>query len=224
MYKKMSTLAGIAILMVVIAHAIKYGLFALYAWTERYQHMLPANFDPYVDPFNTPQWYFLVFGQTFTVFSVPAFFTISGFFIAFAIDKNQENIRWETIKKRIVSLVSPYLVWTIILIILRLVRNQDMLPIDFFLQFFGFVGGLWFIPTIIQFYFLSPLLIFLAQKNWKLLLLSSGLLQILLILIKYTFYANINAQLFRKVIYGNLEQMFVYSMFFFVLGIVIGLV
>ena len=162
MYKKMSTLAGIAILMVVIAHAINHGLFALYAWTERYQHMLPANFDPYVDPFKTPQWFFLIFGKTFTVAAVPAFFAISGFFIAFAIDKQQENIRWETIKKRIGGLLSPFLIWTLLSILTQYIIKSTINPVDILFFLFGGTIGFWFIPAIVVFYFFSPLLIYLS--------------------------------------------------------------
>lgn len=205
-----------------LSHSLTRGLWALYAWTDRYQYLLPANFDPYVDPFNTPEWFILMLAKVLSNFCVPAFFFVSGFFVAYAIDKRTGNVPWKTIKNRLLGLIFPFIIWTSIFVAVNAVINSTTQPIDFVLPFIG-VGGFWFIPTLFQFYLLARWVVVLAQKNWKILLLCTGLLQVILTVLEYTWFGTIQIPLLRLLIFDNFTSLIVNNMFYFVFGIVLGM-
>ncbi len=91
-------------------------------------------------------------------FGIPAFLFVSGFFVAFLAKGRAANVTWPAIRSRIQKLLPPFLIWTLVLLLLvtggRLWR-ADMVDI---------LRTYYYIPLILQFYVLAPLLVPLAKR------------------------------------------------------------
>jgi peptidoglycan/LPS O-acetylase OafA/YrhL len=219
MFRRIYILFGITIAGVVLSHADVYGLWALYSWTGRYQDLLPANFDP----FSTPQWFILIFLKHFFVFCVPVFYFISGYLFTYAIDKSIHNVKWIVIKNRILGLLVPYLIWVIISIIFRAGMGQFLSLGGYFGFLFGVNGGYWFITNLFIYFLLSRWIISLAHDHWKPLLFFTGIFQLSLIVLKYTHFFIFQDPTFRSILSDNFETLSVYFIFYYVLGITVGM-
>lgn len=82
---------------------------------------------------------------------------------------NKSGVSWEFVSSRIKKLIVPFVIWTTILMIL--LRRfpptlQELLTVYYY------------IPLIIQYYLLSPILVPLARNHWKLLLVVSAVIQL----------------------------------------------
>jgi fucose 4-O-acetylase-like acetyltransferase len=150
--------------MVVLNHSASYGLNALFFWTDRYLQVSVPNFDQY----GSLAYYILFFIHEVAEFAIPAFLFVSGYFIAFAARTNEAGIKFDFISSRIKKLISPYIVWSIIVIIV-LQRFPPTLN--------QVLTVYYYIPLIIQYYLLSPLLVPLARDRWKLLLICTAIIQ-----------------------------------------------
>jgi fucose 4-O-acetylase-like acetyltransferase len=170
MTKRLLLLNGIAALLVVLNHSASYGFQALFFWTNRYREVTVPNFDQ----IGSLSYYALFLIHQLAEFAIPAFLFVSGFFVAFAAKASSTGLTWGAVLSRIKKLILPFLIWSIILaVVLRL-------P--------GFPPGYrdavrvlrihYYIPLIIQFYLLSPLLIPLAKNHWKLLLVVTAVIQL----------------------------------------------
>lgn len=190
MYRRIYLLFGISILAVVTEHAITWGINALYFWMPRYQSYLPQNYDP----FNTPQYFIFMFLKQLLIFGVPAFFFASGYFVSYAIDKNKGNIQRSTINARILSLIPPFLIWTTVANLFDAGIGHIATPIYYIGEYLFGIYGFWFVPALIMFYLLSPWFVSLAKKNWKQLLLFSGLIQVVFIILEYTLLLSIQSE------------------------------
>lgn len=218
MFRRVCVLLGLSILSVVITHGSAFGLWALYAWTDRYKILLPPDFNP----FQTPQWFALIFIKQIFSFCVPAFFFVSGFFIAYTVDKESRVIKSGIVKRRVFSLLIPYIIWTIISLALATVVSGPLSLPEYIWPFFG-IGGYWFIPPLIIFYLLSNWFVKLAYKNWKGFLLILVIVQFLLIVLSYLWFANFQYPILRFILSDNFEILVFNYLFYFPFGIVVGL-
>jgi peptidoglycan/LPS O-acetylase OafA/YrhL len=165
MTKRLLLLNGLAALMVVINHAASYGLNAMFFWTDRYRDVTVPNFDQYGSIF----YYVLFIAHEIAEFAIPAFLFVSGYFVAFAARTSKTGISWEFVTTRIKKLLIPFVIWVTILIILlqRFPPTlQEVLTVYYY------------IPLIIQYYLLSPILVPLAKNHWKLLLIVTAIIQL----------------------------------------------
>lgn len=184
MIRRLLLLNGFAVLGAVLNHATGWGFTAMYWWTDRYT----AVAVPHYARIGDAAYYALRAIEQLIMFSIPAFLFVSGFFVAFATGRQRENVGWSVIGNRIKSLLIPYVIWSAA--IFGLWALQDGL-----LPWYAYVRSLlfgraaapyYYVPLLTQFFLLSPLLFVpLARKRWKLLLLLTGIVQLLVHLAQY---------------------------------------
>jgi membrane-bound acyltransferase YfiQ involved in biofilm formation len=165
MTKRLLLLNGLAALMVPIHHATAYGLQAMFEWTNRYRPVSVPNFDQ----MGSLPYYLIMISRQLDAFAIPAFFFVSGFFISFMSKGEKRKLTWSTVMPRIKVLLIPFLIWTVVRFTL-LKRPPTGLP-DFFQPYY-------FIVLLIQYYLLSLWIVPLASKNWKLVLLTTAVIQL----------------------------------------------
>lgn len=117
-----------------------------------------------------------------TRFAVPMFFMISGFVLE--LNNAHHTNYWEYIKKRISKILVPYVFWSAIYYLFVYSQNHEPFPQVL-------IGGsasyqLYFIPTLIIFYAVYPLIHFLYRvivNRWVMIIL--GLVQIYILYYSY---------------------------------------
>jgi fucose 4-O-acetylase-like acetyltransferase len=155
MTNRLLFLNGLAIFMIAVQHASEYGLQAMFVWANAAQSQaiaVPDNMLPY---------YITMVIRQITALAVPAFLFISGYFVAFLARGKEAKLTLKMVMPRIKTLIPPFIVWTIIRYILlrRLPTSVDEI-----------LDPYHFVPLLIQFYLLSPLLVPAAKKRPILLL------------------------------------------------------
>ena len=165
MTKRLLILNGLAILTIPIHHASAYGLQAMFYWTDRYLPVSVPNFNL----LGTLPYYIIVILRQLDTYSVPAFLFISGFFVAFMARGKASNVTLKILMPRIKILLIPFAIWTVIRYVLlrRFPTSLDEL-----------LDPYHFIPILIQFYLISPLLVPLARNRWKLFLILAALVHL----------------------------------------------
>lgn len=153
-------------------------------WTSRYRLVTVPNFD--MDGSFT--YYMILAVRQFSQFSVPAFLFISGYYIAYADKGNQSTSIGKTIKSRLVSLVIPYIIWSIAAFIFDGILGTTYPLIKYIELLFteGANGPLYFTPLLCYCYILSPLLLKLARKSLLWLLIVTFTIQLSTIIARYT--------------------------------------
>lgn len=160
-------LNGIAALMVPIHHATSFGFQAMFDWTHRYRDVAVPNYDQ----LGTLPYHALMLSRSLTASAVPAFFFVSGFFIAFMARGQEARVDRNMVVPRVKKLIPPILLWVIIrhaLVFRRLPNTAGEVLEPYY-----------FLILLIQYYLLAPVLAPLAKSNWRLLLLATGLMQLL---------------------------------------------
>jgi probable poly-beta-1,6-N-acetyl-D-glucosamine export protein len=105
-------------------------------------------------------------------FSVPLFFMISGFVLELS---HKDESYFNYLKRRVNKILIPYVVWTVIYGLL--VYPQGLASLPRLLVFGGAAYQLYFIPAILVFYLIFPLLhraINFISNKWVMLLLLGG--------------------------------------------------
>lgn len=151
--------------MVVINHMASYGFQALFFWTDRYLPVTVPNFDQR----GSLTYYFLLLIHQLAEYAIPAFLFVSGYFIAFTARGSKGGVTADFVSSRIKKLLGPFLFWSVVVIILLRRFPPDFQQI---------MTMYYFIPLIIQFYLLSPVIVPLARDRWKLLLVLAAILQL----------------------------------------------
>ena len=108
--------------------------------------------------FNTKTWWVMNVLSAITRMGVPIFFMISGYL---ALSNRQTNQIRLFYKKRIGTLLLPFLLWNILYFLFNgLLYRTSMDPLSFFTQLFqqGTKYHLWFLAQIIGLYLLAPFL------------------------------------------------------------------
>ena len=148
-------LNGLAILAVVLNHASGWGYTAMVYWADRYRPVISPNFDQ-VWGFG---FYGLIIISQLTLFSVPAFLFVAGFFIAYASRADPRGLSWKTVQSRITKLLIPYLIWSVFIFAENALQGRVLSVADYVLQLItgGATGAYFFVPVLFQFYLLSPL-------------------------------------------------------------------
>lgn len=157
MTRKLLVLNGLAIIGIAIEHANAYGMQAMFFWTDRYLPVSVPNFDQ----LNSLGYYLTLIMRQLAIFTVPAFLFISGFFIAFMARGANAKVTLGSILPRVKVLLIPFLVWTTVRYLLL---RRFPTSIDEILNPYHFV------PLLIQFYLISPILVPLARTRAMLLL------------------------------------------------------
>lgn len=219
MIKRFLYLNGLAILAVIVFHAGGWGQTAMFAWSNQYLTQGGTS----ISQIGSPQYYFLRVIEQIAFFSIPAFLFVSGYFVAFKSSNQPARMQWKSIINRTKFLLIPYLLWTTIYLIFNLMQGKSSSPLEILVFYLtgSITPAYYFVILLIQLYLLSPLLIEFARKNWKLLLLFTGLLQLGIDLIPYMiifFPKDAAIVLFVRAIP---KWLFIARLFWFCLGIVI---
>ena len=211
MTRKLLFLNGLAILAIPIQHATAYGLQAMFLWTDRYRDVIVPNYDL----LGSPSYYLTTILRHLTIFSVPGFFLISGYFIAFMVRGKESNVNLASFWPRIKTLLYPFAIWTVIRYVLL---RQFPRSVDDVLDPYHFV------PVLIQFYFIAPILVGLGRRNWKGLLIGAALLQLSFQTFRYLDDLGVNFPGLQFLIAISPRWVFFGQQFFWLpLGLVYGL-
>ncbi|MFN2197690.1 MAG: acyltransferase family protein [Anaerolineales bacterium] len=219
MVRKLLYLNGLAILGVVLFHSAGTGFIAMFSWSHRYL----AEGVSAASQIGSLSYYVLRLFEQIAVFSLPAFIFVSGYFVSIQAGRTG-NIQWTSIRARIKSLLIPYLFWTLVIIFLGLLESKRYGAgqlIEMLLT--GSANPvLYFVPLIIQFYLLAPLFVSAARKNWKVLLVISLLLQILVITSQYPRFLGADPSWSLPLMNLVPKWLFLARIMWFPLGIIIG--
>ncbi len=214
-------LNGLAILAVVCNHATSWGITAMFWWTDRYLPVTVPNFDQ----IGTLPYYALLVVRKLTIFSVPAFLFVSGFFVAYASRGSQSALSWKMVRTRIWDLLVPYVIWSGVIFISDALQGVTYTPIEYLVRLIasGASGGYYFVPLICQLYLLSPLMAPIARTRARWLLFGSALLQLAAISMLYPIFWRVQAPVLNVIVNCMTPQWLPFKWaFFFALGIVSG--
>ncbi|GIV66487.1 MAG: acyltransferase [Bellilinea sp.] len=150
---------------------------SMFSWSNRYPISIPAEILA-----ASPAFYFLRMVEQVVVFSIPAFIFVSGYFAAFLAGRHSSKFSFKQTFLRIKGLLIPYLIWSILFLALGFVEGKSIPAVRVLsnLLIGSTTPAYYYVPLIIQLYLIAPLLIFAARKNWKILLIITGLIQILI--------------------------------------------
>lgn len=164
MNRNLGSLNGIAILSVIAAHAAGWVFTAMFFWTNRY---LPVSVPDY-RMMNTPVYYLFVFFNVATIFSVPAFLFMSGFFAAY-ITRTSKGFTWKTVLTRIRELFFPYLVWSLVVFAYQAWNGQVFTPLVYLEKVLTgkALPHYYYVAVIVQLYIVAIWLLPFVQKHWK---------------------------------------------------------
>ncbi len=177
MVRRLLYLNGLAILAVILFHTTGWGFVAMFSWTPRY---LPVS-EPVFDQMGSLSYYALRVIEQTVAAAIPLFLFVSGYFLAFAAGK-RPNLEWKQVGARIKALLIPYTLWTVGLWVLYAVERGPASPLQYLVMFLtgSTTPAYYYVPLLIQYYVLAPILIPLARKYWVWLLVVTGAFQLLL--------------------------------------------
>ena len=181
--------------------------------------------EPVFDQVGSLSYFALRFIEQLIVFAIPAFLFVSGYFIAFATGR-RDNLPWNQVFARIRNMLSPYTLWTLLIWAGLLAQGHVFSIGEYVVQYLtgNTTPAYYYIPLIIQFFLLSPLIVPLAKKHWVPLLIITGLIQLILQACQMAFLIYGPAALPQPVLWIALipKRVFLARLFWFVFGVVIG--
>ncbi len=210
MTKRLLILNGLACLMVPFHHAAAYGLSAMFLWTDRYRAVTVPNYDQ----LGSLSYYLLMISRELHSFAIPAFLFVSGFFLAFMARGKKAEVGWQMVSGRIKILLPPLILWTFLRYVL--LRHPPTSLDDI-------LNPYWFIVLLIQYYLLAPVLLPIAQRNWKLLLAGTIVIQLAVWSLRYPFFLGLDFPGLQLLIKLTPRWLFPMYLFNFSLGMVAGL-
>jgi membrane-bound acyltransferase YfiQ involved in biofilm formation len=221
MIRRVFLLSGLAILAVVLSHAAGWGQVAMFLWTDRYRPVTVPNYDQ----LGSLSYYILLVIRQLTVWSVPAFLFVSGFFVAYAARGSQSVLGWRMVKGRLTSLLVPYALWSGVCFTSDALQGIVYTPAEYLkrLAFGQADGGAYFyVPLLCGFYLLSPLTVPIAKTHSRLLLLMAALLQLGSLGLRYLVLLPVGITDSPLISVIIAPWLFVRWSFFFALGVVWG--
>ncbi|MCI0399372.1 MAG: acyltransferase [Chloroflexi bacterium] len=210
MARRLLLLNGLAAFFLPVFHAVVYGFQAMFLWTDRYRPVETPNYDQ----LGSLTYTIMLAVRQLSGFAIPAFIFVSGFFIAFLATGQQSRLNREALASRIKVLLVPCFIWTVIHFAL-LMRPPASIG--------EALRAYYYIPLIIQFYLLSPLLVPLAKKRWKLLLVSTLLLHLVLQAVQYLAILDVALPGRQLILRATPIWFFPGRLFWFVFGMVFSL-
>jgi surface polysaccharide O-acyltransferase-like enzyme len=220
MFTRLLQLNGLAILGVILFHAAGWGFIAMFAWANRYLPVAGADFSQA----GSLAYFLLRFMEQVAVFAIPAFLFVSGIFIAIATPRSADTVGWPTVWARLKGLLIPYLIWSVVVFGLYAVQGRVFSPQEYGVMLLtGKTNpAYYYIPLLTQYYLLSPLLVRLARRWWRGLLIVTGLIQLGVILSYYPMLLGVEADWARTLALLIPKWFFPARIFWFTLGIVVG--
>ncbi len=221
MVKRLLILNGIAILGAVLYHTTGWGFTAMFWWTDQY---LPVQVPDFTQ-LGGAGYYFLRFIEQLVIFSIPAFLFVSGYFVAVAAGRSQKTIGWNIVRSRILTLVIPFVLWSVLILIAQILQGERYTPISFITTIIlGRTGApFYFVPVLVQLYLIAPFLVPLARQHWKLLLVVTFIIQSAVVTMRYALILPIDVPWLNPMLFLTRSFLLFGFVFWFCLGIVTGL-
>ena len=225
---------GLGILGLILNHSATFGYQATFDLAWRYRPEVAASCEDLTPPVNchnydqvhSPTYWGLSLVRRFIAFGVPVFLMVSGYFIAFAAGRKDARIKWPILRARVVGLLIPYLVWSIIIFVGQALFYNRMYPNAWEyirrLLVGGATGSYYYIPLLIQLYLRSPILVPLAKNNCKSLSVVSAILMLFVETLRYFQLFGLGEPVVPSLISLTPLWFFPRRLFWFALGIVFG--
>ena len=168
MSRQLGAFSGLAMILIVLNHAIFMGL----QGTAVYTNLILPTWERTL----------LSIMQGLGVFAVPIFLFVSGSFVAYAARaKRVEGISYQFIWTGLRHILIPYVIWSLIFYLaVYLLRGEQH-------TLFGYIKNILvgypyhFIPLLVFFYLLAPVLVYLSRRWSWLILLAVGIYQLFLL-------------------------------------------
>jgi peptidoglycan/LPS O-acetylase OafA/YrhL len=182
-------LNGLSILSVVSSHAAHTASLPMFWWTFRY---IPGTVVPNYDQFGTLSYYVLVAIMKLSLFGLPCFLFISGFYVSVVSRSQKSGLSWQWVWVTIRRLLIPYLIWSLAIFLIDWL--QSCLNTCLVLSLGRYITILltgqaqdayWYVVLICQFYILSPLLVSLAKTHPRFLLFMGAFAYICGVVVVY---------------------------------------
>lgn len=153
-------------------------------------------------------------------FAIPAFMAIAGYFIAYATSGGKRDLSWQVVRARLVGLLWPWLIWSAILMIGQSVKGRPISLAEFTRTLFIHY---YFIPLLIFYYLLAPLVVKLARNNVRGLLVGAVAIQLFAVALFYArvYHPRFPGALKTWIDIGPLQ--YLRFAFYFPLGVVCGM-
>jgi peptidoglycan/LPS O-acetylase OafA/YrhL len=213
-------LTGLAVICVVVNHALGWSFTSLFWWTDRYAPVTVPDFSA----LGTPRYYALRVLEQLVTFPPSAFIFVSGFFVAFAAGRDAGRLSWATVRSRLTMLLIPYFLWSIAIFVGRRAEGAgDSLA--------GYVHQLlvgraaepyYYIPLITQLYLLAPLAVVWLNKYPKTILAGAAVAQFGVQAARYPVILGIDNAWAISVWRYTPGWFFPHMAFWFVFGIFVG--
>ena len=171
MIKRLLLLTGLAIVAVVLAHAAQWVWLGMFWWTDRY---LPVSVPNY-DAVGTLSYLAVITLQKACCFAVPAFLFATGFFVAYA-HRGKGPMAWKLVGNRLKALLIPYLIWSIVIFLGDYAQGRTYPPLEYARRLLvgEAVPAYYYVIVLCQLYIVSPLLVPLARRHGRWLLLAAA--------------------------------------------------
>jgi fucose 4-O-acetylase-like acetyltransferase len=224
MAKRLLLLNGVAILGVILFHATGFGFTAMFFWPHRYRPVVSPNFDAT----GGAAYYVLrVAEQLVASFCIPAFLFVSGYFAAALAGRSRAELNARTILARSRRLAIPYLVWSGVVLAALAAQGRIYSPARYveMLLTGSSHPNYYFVPLLIQFYVISPLLVVAATRNRRALLAGTAALQLAVYGLQYIVVVGgggADASTVERLAASIPKWLFVAHLFWFTAGLVAG--
>ncbi|MGA9532459.1 MAG: acyltransferase [Anaerolineales bacterium] len=163
MIRRMLILMGLSIFSVIVFHSAGWGFTAMYSWAERY-----AGVGTSAEVIGrTLGYYGLNALVQASVFAIPAFLFVSGFFSSTLFAGVESGPSWKRVWPRVIALGIPYLVWTALALGGRVAQGRlgFMAELPIILLTGGATPAYYYVPLLVQLYVLAPLLVRWAREH-----------------------------------------------------------
>jgi fucose 4-O-acetylase-like acetyltransferase len=178
MIKRLLLLNALGILAVILNHTCHWG----YA-------MVAENMGIPIKDVTTQQlgiltYYGLLALERIGTFTVPAFLFVSGFFSAYSASGDKSALAWKTVLMRVLNLVIPYAIWSIIIFTLdALIYKNVLSPLTYIARMIygGATPEYFFVPMMCQFIILAPFVVPIAKTKPVWLLVTTFFVMLIII-------------------------------------------
>ncbi|MEW6502856.1 MAG: acyltransferase family protein [Chloroflexota bacterium] len=220
MSKRFLLLNGLAIINVVLNHSIGWTYVAMFWWVHRYTNLSSPDFSQLY----SGAYFFLRVLEQWVIPSIPAFLMVSGYFASFSAGK-KKLLGWNFVITRVKYLAIPYFLWSTLMIIFNVFQNTNYTATQLVRMYLTgqAAEAYYFVPLLISLYLLSPVLIRLANWNWKFFLGITALIQVLTKLADYPVIMGENLPLAPFFSFINSGWLFIGHFFWFSFGMIIGI-
>lgn len=219
MARRLLLLNALAVLAVILVHSAGWGYTALFWWTDRY---VSGATVPDFSQVGSLAYYGLRSIEQLASFGIAAFLFVSGYFISLAAPSDS-LLGWRPVGSRISNLLIPYLLWSTVLIAVDYLHSASLPPERLVRTLLtgGAAEGYYYVPMLCQLLLLSPFLLALSRRSWRLVLITAALLAVG---IHMVFYARLIGTTISAPI-GPLGQPWLFPRYlvWFVLGMIYGL-